>query len=276
MKKYKPTTPSRRHMTGEDFSVLTKKKPEKRLLRPLKKQAGRNNTGRITVRHRGGGAKRLYRIVDFGQERIDQKAKVIALEYDPNRTCFIALVQYEDEAKRYILAPHKLEVGTEVTIAEKAPLNIGNRMKMKNIPVGTLIHNIEMEQGKGGQIIRSAGNGAKILAHEGKFTHLQLPSTEIRKVFQNCFATIGVVSNPGHQYVVIGKAGRSRWMGKRPTVRGSAMNPCDHPHGGGEGKAPIGMPGPKTPWGKPARGVKTRKRKKYSNKFILKRRSKRK
>ncbi|MCK5044859.1 50S ribosomal protein L2 [Candidatus Parcubacteria bacterium] len=276
MKKYKPTTPSRRQMTGTDFSVLTKKKPEKKLLQPLKKRAGRNSAGRITVRHRGGGVKRMYRMIDFGQDRIDAPAKVIALEYDPNRTCFIALIQYQDGMKRYIIAPYKLKVETEIVVAEKADLNIGNRMHLKNIPVGTMVHNVEIESGKGGQIIRSAGTAAKILAHEGKYTHLQMPSNEIRKVFQNCFASVGVVSNPEHQYLNIGKAGRNRYLGKRPTVRGSAMNPCDHPHGGGEGRSPIGMPAPKTPWGKLALGVKTRKKKKYSNKFIIQRRVKKK
>ncbi len=263
-------------MTGTDFSVLTNKKPEKKLLQPLKKRAGRNSAGRITVRHRGGGVKRMYRMIEFGQERIDQPAKVIALEYDPNRTCFIALIQYQDGTKRYILAPHKLKEGAEIIAAEKADIKIGNRMQVKNIPVGTVVHNVEMEPGKGGLLMRAAGTGAKVLAHEGKYTHLQLPSNEIRKVFQKCFASIGAVSNPEHHYLNIGKAGRNRYLGKRPTVRGSAMNPCDHPHGGGEGRSPIGMPAPKTPWGKLALGVKTRKKKKYSNKFIIQRRVKKK
>lgn len=274
MKIYKPTTPSRRHMTGTDFSMLTKKEPEKKLLQPLRRRAGRNNSGRITVRHQGGGVKRLYRVINFGQEKINMSGKVIAIEYDPNRTCFIALIQYEDGSKKYVLAPQKLKVGDEIITAEKTDLKIGNRMQIKNIPVGTEIYNVEIESGRGGKIIRSAGSNATVLAHEGKYAQLQMPSNEIRKIYQNCFASIGAVSNQEHRYISIGKAGRSRWMGRRPSVRGSAMNPCDHPHGGGEGRQPIGMPHPKTPWGQPALGVKTRKRKKYSNIFIIKRRTK--
>ncbi|MFH1657111.1 MAG: 50S ribosomal protein L2 [bacterium] len=276
MKKYKPTTPSRRHMTGTDFSILTKKEPEKKLLRPLKVRAGRNNTGRITVRHQGGRVKRLYRTIDFGQEKMDMPGKVIAIEYDPNRTCFIALIQYEDESKKYVLAPQKLKIGDDIIATEKTELKIGNRMRIKNIPVGTEVYNVEIESGQGGKIVRSAGSSAKVLAHEGKYTQLAMPSNEVRKIFQNCFASIGAVSNQEHRYVSIGKAGRARWMGRRPSVRGSAMNPCDHPHGGGEGRQSIGLKHPKTPWGKIALGVKTRKKKRYSDKFIINRRTKRK
>lgn len=271
--KIKKVTPARRHMTFTDFSVLTKKEPEKSLLLPLKKTGGRNFSGKITVRHRGGGAKRKYRIIEFGQPRLGEKAKVLALEYDPNRTAFIALIQYEDGEKKYILAPQDLKVGQEIIMAEKAPISPGNRMKLKNIPIGTFVHNIELEPGGGGKIVRSAGTAAQVMGEEGKYTLLKLPSTEIRKVLSECFASIGVVSNPEHKFVVLGKAGRTRYLGRRPHVRGSAMNPPDHPHGGGEGKTPIGLKYPKTPWGKPARGVKTRKRK-TTDKFIVQRRSK--
>jgi len=274
MKKYKPTTPSRRQMTTKDFSILTKKNPERKLLKPLKKKAGRSSSGRITVRHKGGGAKRLYRIIEFGQPKLDVKAKVIALEYDPNRTAFLALLEYPDGERKYIIAPHNLKVGTEIVFSEKAPLSLGNRMKLKNIPVGTVIHNVELEPGRGGKLVRGAGTGATVLAHENKFCHLKMPSTEIRKVPGECFASIGEVSCPEHRFVNVGKAGRSRHKGKRPTVRGSAMGAHDHPHGGGEGRAPIGLKHPKTPWGKPARGVKTRRKKKSSNKYIIKRRKK--
>ena len=274
MKKYKPTTPSRRKMTTKDFSILTKKRPEKKLLKSLKKKAGRTRSGRITVRHRGGGSKKLYRIVDFGQEKLDLKAKVVALEYDPNRNAFLALLEYPDAEKKYIIAPHNLKVGDEVIFSEKASISVGNRMKLKNIPVGTIVHNIELIPGKGGKLARGAGSGATILAHENKFCHLRMPSYEIRKISGECFASIGEVSCPEHRFVKIGKAGRVRHKGRRPKVRGSAMNPCDHPHGGGEGRAPIGLKHPKTPWGKPAKGVKTRKKRKQSDKFILKRRRK--
>lgn len=272
-KKIKKVTSARRHMTFEDYSLLTKKKPEKSLLLPLKKKGGRNVSGRITVRHRGGGAKRKYRIVEFGQSRLGEKAKVIALEYDPNRTAFLALIQYEDGEKKYILAPQGLKVGQEIMMAEKAPLSLGNRMKLKNIPIGTSIYNIELEPDKGGKIVRAAGTSAQVMGKEGKYTLLKLPSTEIRKVLSECFASVGIVSNPEHKFVSLGKAGRLRHLGRRPHVRGSAMNPCDHPHGGGEGKAPIGLKYPKTPWGKPAQGVKTRKRKK-TDKLIIQRRKK--
>lgn len=276
MKKYKPTTPARRHMMTDDFSILTKKEPERRLTKPLKSKAGRNSAGRITVRHRGGGAKRLYRIIEFGQERLDVSAKVVALEYDPNRTAFIALIQYPDGEKKYIIAPHNLKVGDEVLFSEKTPVSIGNRMKLKNIPVGTIVHNIELMPNRGGKLVRSAGSGAVVLAHEGKFCHLKMPSTEIRKIPAECFASIGEVSSPEHRFVKIGKAGRMRHKGRRPTVRGSAMGASDHPHGGGEGRSPIGLKYPKTPWGKPAKGVKTRKKKKISDKLIISRRKKKK
>jgi len=274
MKHYKPTTPSRRQMTGIDYSGLTKKKPEKKLTRKLIRKAGRGHKGRITVRHKGGGHKRKYRLIDFKQtDKMDIPAKVIALEYDPNRSCFIVLIEYPDKEKRYILAPHNLEVGQEIICREKAALKTGNRLLLKNIPTGTQVHNIELLPGRGGQIVRSAGSSAQVLANEGGYTHLKLPSGEVRMVKENCFASIGQLSNPEHNTVVIGKAGRSRWMGRRPTVRGSAMNPVDHPHGGGEGRTGIGLRrGPKTPWGKLAYGVKTRKKKKWSNKMILKRR----
>lgn len=271
MKEYKPITPGRRHAIREDFSVLTKKEPEKSLLLRLPKKAGRNVQGRITVRHKGGGAKRMYRIVDFGEEKLGVKGKVIALEYDPYRTAFIALVEYEDKSRRYILAPQGLKVGEEILCSEAAPIKIGNRLKLKNIPVGTAVYNIELEPGRGGKIVRSAGASAKVLAQEGRFTHLEMPSKEVRMVLKECYASIGAVSRPEHKYIKLGKAGRRRHKGVRPTVRGSAMNPPDHPHGGGEGRAPIGMPTPKTPWGKPAKGVKTRK-KKWTDKYILQRR----
>lgn len=257
-------------------SILTKKEPEKKLLLSLKRKAGRGAMGRITVRHRGGGAKRLYRIVDFGETKLNLPAKVIALEYDPYRTSFIALLEYQDEEKRYILAPQNLKIGDQIIISEKAEIKPGNRMKMKNIPVGTEVHNIELNPGKGGKLIRGAGTAAKVLAQESGYTHLEMPSSEIRKVSQECYATIGAVSRPEWRYVNLGKAGKSRWRGKRPTVRGTAMVPADHPHGGGEGRSPIGLKHPKTPWGKPALGVKTRKRKKRTNKFIIQRRKKKK
>jgi len=251
--------------------ILTKKKPEKRLLKFLNKKAGRNFSGRITVRHQGGGVKKLYRIIDFGQEKIDIPGKVISLEYDPYRTAFIALVEYRDGDRRYVLVPQGLEVGSQLIAAETAEILPGNRMKIKNIPVGTMVYNIEIEPGCGGKMVRGAGTGAKILAHEGKYTHIKMPSKEIRKVLQECFASVGMVSHQEHIFENIGKVGRSRLMGRRPEVRGSAMNPPDHPHGGGEGKTPIGLRFPKTPWGKPARGVRTRKRG-WTDKFILKRR----
>jgi len=259
--------------TKQDFSSLTKKKPEKGLLLSLQKKAGRGSGGRITVRHRGGGAKKLYRIIDFGQEKINIKGRVAALEYDPYRTSFIVLVQYEDGDKRYLLAPQGLRVGDEIICADKAELKPGNRMKLKNVPVGTQVYNIEIEPGRGGKLVRGAGTAATVLAHEGKYAQLEMSSTEIRKILQECFASIGAVSRPEHKYNILGKAGSSRHRGRRPTVRGSAMNPPDHPHGGGEGRSPIGLKSPKTPSGKTALGVKTRRRK-WTNKYIIQRRKK--
>lgn len=250
------------------------RKREKKLLRPIKKTGGRANTGRITVRHKGGGAKRFYRIIDFGQ-RIPFKAKVEAIEYDPNRTCFIALIEFNGK-KAYILAPQGLKKGDEIVYDIKTPVSPGNRMQVKNIPIGTFVYNVELEPGKGGRIARSAGNYCQIMGQEGKYTHLKLPSTEVRKVLNNCYASIGELSNPLHRFKKIGKAGRARLKGRRPTVRGSAMTPHDHPHGGGEGKAPIGLKYPKTPWGKPALGVKTRKKRKWTSKMIIRRRKKKK
>ncbi len=253
---------------------LSKKKPEKGLLLTLKSRAGRGKSGRITVRHKGGGVKKRYRVTDFNQERIDIPAKVVALEHDPYRTAFLMLLEYENGDKRYRIAPDKIKVGEVVICSEKAEIKIGNRMQVSNIPVGTLIYNIELIPGQGGKIVRSAGSSAKVLANEGKYTNLEMPSGEVRRVFQKCFATIGSVSYPEWKYVNVGKAGIKRLKGIRPRVRGSAMNPCDHPHGGGEGRSPIGMKHPKTPWGKPALGVKTRKRKRWTKKLIIKRRQK--
>ncbi len=275
IKTYKPTTPSRRFMSTADYSVLSKVKPEKSLVVTLKKNAGRNNYGRITVRHRGGGNKVKYRIIDFKRDKIDMNATVLTLEYDPNRTAYIALVQYEDGEKRYILAPDGLKVGDVVISSTQADIKPGNTLPLENIPVGTIIHNIEISKNKGGQLVRAAGNAAQLMAKEGGYALIRLPSNEVRKVLINCKATIGQVSNLEHENVSIGKAGRKRHMGIRPTVRGVVMNPCDHPHGGGEGKSPIGRPSPVTPWGKPALGYKTRKTKKHSSKLIIKdRRSK--
>jgi len=253
--------------------LLTKKRPEKRLLLSFKKRAGRSSSGRISVRHRGGGVKRLYRIIDFGQEKLDIKGKVASLEYDPNRTAFLALIEYEEGQKGYILAPVGLKIDDEIICSEKAKVKTGNRMKLKNIPVGTQVYNIELEFHRGGKMVRSAGTSARILAHEGGYTHLKMPSKEVRKVFTDCFASIGQVSHPEKRFEKIGKAGRKRLKGWRPTVRGTAMNPPDHPHGGGSGKSPIGMKHPKTPWGKPALGKRTR-RKKWTDKLIIKRRKK--
>jgi len=279
MKIYKPTTPGRRQMTGIDykkFLTSNKSEPCKSLVSPLKQKAGRNK-GRISVRHQGGGHKKKYRIIDFKQDKFNIPAIVESIEYDPNRSTFISLVRYQDGERRYILAPDGLKAGDEIVVAEQAPLKTGNRMTLKNIPVGTFVHNIELYPKGGGKIARSAGNYVQVTAHEGGYAHLILPSTEIRMVRENCMASFGSLSNAEHRFVVLGKAGRTRWLGVRPTVRGSAMNPCDHPHGGGEGRAPIGLRrGPKTPWGKQAYGVKTRKRKKYSDKFIIRRRKKKK
>lgn len=255
--------------------ILSKKEPEKRLLLSLKRRGGRGSSGRITVRHRGGGVKKLYRVIDFGQEKLNTSGKVIAIEYDPYRSAFIALVEYQDGDKRYILAPKDLKIDQEIIVSENASIAIGNRLKLKNIIIGTLVYNIEIEPGRGGKLTRGAGTEARVLGQEeGKYILLEMPSSEIRKISGECFASIGTVSNPEHIYQTIRKAGRSRLKGWRPTVRGSAMIPPDHPHGGGEGRSPIGLKHPKTPWGKPALGVKTRRRKKFTNKFIVKRRQK--
>lgn len=278
MKIYKPTTPGRRKMTGIDYKkVVTAAKPYKALTKAVTRRVGRNKQGRITVRHRGGGHKRKYRIIDFKRNKFDIPAKVESIEYDPNRSAFISLITYEDGEKRYILAPQDLKVGDKIVTGEKTPLKPGNRMVLKNMPVGTFVYNVELNPGKGGQIVRSAGASAQITAVEGGYVHLTLPSSEIRMVPENAMASIGSLSKPEYRFVNLGKAGRSRWLGKRPTVRGVAMNPVDHPHGGGEGRSPVGQrKGPKTPWGKKAYGVKTRKKKKYSDKFIIKRRKKKK
>jgi large subunit ribosomal protein L2 len=278
MKKYKPITPGRRGMTKADDSQLTKgARPFKKLLKTKKSKAGRSK-GRITVRHKGGGHKRKYRVIDFKRiDKLGMPAKVESIEYDPNRSCFIALVTYKDGEKRYILAPQDLEKGDQVIADEKTSLKPGNRMLLKNIPVGIFVYNIELLPTQGGKMVRSAGNSAQVMAIEGGYAQLTLPSSEVRMVSEKAMASIGALSKPEHAFVNLGKAGRKRWLGIRPTVRGSAMNPVDHPHGGGEGRAPIGLRrGPKTPWGKQAYGVKTRKKKKYSNKFILKRRKKKK
>lgn len=272
IKFYKPTTPGRRNMTTMDYSGLSKVAPERSLLEPIKKNAGRNSYGRITVRHRGGGNRRKYRVIDFKRERFGITATVQTLEYDPNRSAFIALVQYEDGEKRYIIAPQDLKVGDKIVSGPEADIKPGNALPLINIPVGTFLHNIELYPGKGAQLARSAGNTAQLMAKENGMALLRLPSGELRNVPANCMATVGVVSNPEHANVNYGKAGRKRHMGWRPTVRGSVMNPCDHPHGGGEGKAPVGRPGPVTPWGKPAMGYKTRKTHNRSDKFIVKRR----
>ncbi len=274
IKHYKPTTPGRRGMTTMDYSELSKVAPERSLLEPLKKNAGRNSYGRITVRHRGGGNRRKYRVIDFKRDRFGVNATVMTLEYDPNRSAFIALVQYEDGEKRYIIAPIGLKVGDTVVSGPDADIKPGNALPLNNIPVGTFVHNIELYPGKGAQLARSAGNMAQLMAKENGMALLRLPSSELRNVPANCMATVGQVSNPEHSNVNYGKAGRKRHMGWRPTVRGSVMNPCDHPHGGGEGKSPIGRPGPVTPWGKPALGYKTRNKKNRSDKYIVKRRSK--
>ena len=270
-KKYNPTSPARRFMTVSTFEEITKSEPERSLLESLNKAGGRNNYGRITVRHRGGGNRRKYRIIDFKRNKVGT-ATVIGIEYDPNRSANIALVQYEDGEKRYFLAPLGVTDGMKlVTNPEGADIKPGNAMHIANIPVGTLIHNIELQPGKGGQLVRTAGASAQLMAKEGKYGQVRLPSGEVRLIALNCMATIGQVGNLDHENVSIGKAGRKRHMGWRPTVRGSVMNPCDHPHGGGEGRAPIGRSGPVTPWGKPALGYKTRKKKNRTDKFILKR-----
>lgn len=273
VKVYKPTSNGRRNMSVTDYSVLSKVEPEKSLLEPLRKKSGRNSYGRITVRHRGGGNRRKYRIIDFKRSKFGVPAVVQTIEYDPNRTAHIALIQYEDGEKSYILAPEGLKVGDTVVAGPDADIKVGNALPLANIPVGTFVHNVEMHPGRGGQIARAAGQAAQLMAKEGNLALLRLPSGELRNVPAECIATIGNVGNQEHENVKIGKAGRTRHMGRRPTVRGSAMNPVDHPHGGGEGKAPIGRPSPVTPWGKPALGYKTRKKKNKSNKFIVKRRN---
>ena len=273
IKSYSPTTPSRRHMTVTNYKGLSRVKPEKSLLEPLKKHAGRNSYGRITVRHHGGGNKQKYRIIDFKRDKVDVSATVLTLEYDPNRSAHIALVQYEDGEKRYILAPNDLKVGDTIISSEGADIKPGNCLPIKNIPLGTMIHNIEMYPGRGGQLVRSAGTAAQLMAKEGEAAQVRLPSGEVRYIKMNCRATIGQVGNIDYENVQIGKAGRKRHMGVRPTVRGSVMNPVDHPHGGGEGKSPIGRPGPVTPWGKPTLGYKTRKKNHRTDKQIVRRRN---
>ncbi len=273
IKVYKPTSNSRRNMSVTDYSVLSKVEPEKSLLAPLKKNSGRNSYGRITVRHRGGGNRRKYRIIDFKRQKFDMPGKVMTLEYDPNRSAFIALVQYEDGEKAYIIAPEGLKVGDTVVSGANADIKVGNALPLTAIPTGTFIHNVELYPGRGAQFARAAGNMAQLMAKEDGMALLRLPSGELRKVPAACMATIGQVGNTDHENVKIGSAGRKRNMGWRPTVRGSVMNPCDHPHGGGEGKSPVGRPGPVTPWGKPALGYKTRKTHNASDKYIVKRRN---
>lgn len=273
IKKYKPTTNGRRGMTALVNEDITAKKPEKSLTATLNSNGGRNNNGRITTRHQGGGHKRKYRIIDFKRDKNDIPATVTTIEYDPNRSANIALLTYKDGEKRYILAPKGLKVGATVMSGQNADIIVGNSLEIGNIPEGTVVHNVELKPGKGGQLARSAGVSAQILGIEDKYATLKLASGEVRKVLKNCHATIGQVGNEDHSLINIGKAGRTRWMGIRPTVRGSVMNPVDHPHGGGEGRSPIGRPSPVTPWGKPALGYKTRKTKKYSDRFIIKRRN---
>ncbi|HCS74715.1 MAG TPA: 50S ribosomal protein L2 [Clostridiales bacterium] len=271
IKKYKPTSPARRHMSVSAFEEITRKESEKSLLVSLKSKAGRNAQGRITVRHQGGGAKRKYRIIDFKRDKDGVPAKVAAIEYDPNRSANIALLHYADGEKRYIISPNGLKLGQMVESGPDSDIKVGNALPLGNIPTGTVIHNIELRAGKGGQLVRSAGNSAQLMAKEGNYAQIRLPSGEVRMVRAECRATIGQVGNTDHENVTVGKAGRKRHMGFRPSVRGSVMNPADHPHGGGEGRAPIGMPSPVTPWGKPTLGYKTRKKKKESDKYIIKR-----
>lgn len=273
LKTYKPTSPSRRNMTGSTFEEITRTEPERALLRPLTKKAGRNNSGRLSVRHKGGGHKRMFRVIDFKRNKDGIPARVASIEYDPNRSANIALLFYQDGLKTYILAPNGLQVDQMVVSGSDADIKVGNTLPLKNIPVGTLLHNIEMKPGKGAQMVRSAGGSAQLMAKEGSYATLRLPSGEMRMIRIECRATIGQVGNLDHENINVGKAGRSRWLGIRPTVRGSVMNPCDHPHGGGEGRNSIGR-NPCTPWGKPALGAKTRKKKNTSNRFILKRRTK--
>jgi len=273
LKTYKPTSPSRRNMTGSTFEEITRTEPERSLLKPLTKKAGRNNDGRLSVRHKGGGHKRMFRVIDFKRNKDGIPARVASIEYDPNRSANIALLFYQDGLKTYILAPNGLQVDQMVVSGTDADIKVGNTLPLQNIPVGTLLHNIEMKPGKGAQMVRSAGGSAQLMAKEGSYATLRLPSGEMRMIRIECRATIGQVGNLDHENINVGKAGRSRWLGIRPTVRGSVMNPCDHPHGGGEGRNSIGR-NPCTPWGKPALGAKTRKKKNSSNRFIVKRRTK--
>ena len=274
IKKYKPTSNGRRNMTTSDFAEITTDKPEKSLLAPLHSKGGRNNQGKLTVRHQGGGHKRQYRIIDFKRTKDGIPGRVATIEYDPNRSANIALINYVDGEKRYILAPKNLEVGMEVMSGPEADIKVGNALPLANIPVGTVIHNIELKPGKGGQLVRSAGTSAQVLGKEGRYVLVRLNSGEVRMVLATCRATVGQVGNEQHELIHLGKAGRNRWLGKRPTVRGSVMNPNDHPHGGGEGKSPIGRKSPMSPWGKPTLGFKTRKKKNKSDKFIVRRRKK--
>ena len=274
IKKYKPTSNGRRNMTSSDFAEITTNKPEKSLLKPIKRKAGRNNQGKITVRHHGGGHKKQYRVIDFKRLKDGIPGRVATIEYDPNRSANIALINYADGEKRYILAPKGLEVGQTILSGPEADIKVGNALPLVNIPMGTTIHNIEMKPGKGGQLVRSAGTSAQVLGREGKYVIVRLQSGEVRLILAECRATIGQVGNEQHELINIGKAGRSRWLGKRPTVRGSVMNPNDHPHGGGEGRSPIGRKSPMTPWGKPTLGYKTRNKKNKSSKFIIRGRKK--
>ncbi len=274
LKKYKPTSPGRRDMTGSTFEEITRARPHRSLLTGLRRRAGRNNSGRVTVRHRGGGHKRRYRLIDFKRNKLDIPARVESIEYDPNRSARIALLLYADGERRYIIAPLGLRVGDTVSNGTQAEIRLGNALPIRLIPVGSLVHNVELEPGRGGQLARAAGTSAQLLAKEGIYAQIRLPSGEVRMVHENCMATLGQVGNAEHGNIKLGKAGRKRWLGWRPTVRGTAMDPNSHPHGGGEGRSPIGMPGPKTPWGKPAMGRKTR-RNKRTDKFIVRRRGKR-
>ncbi len=275
VKVYKPTSPGRRGMSVLGFDEITKSEPEKNLLAPLRKRAGRNNKGRITVRHQGGGHKRRYRIIDFKRNKSGIPATVASIEYDPNRTANIALLVYADGEKRYILAPEGITVGEKVMSGPDAEIKVGNALPIYRIPLGTQLHNVELQPGKGGQLVRAAGTSAQLMAKEGAYSQIRLPSGEVRYINQNCLATIGQIGNSDHGNIVLGKAGRKRWMGIRPTVRGSAMDPSSHPHGGGEGGSPIGMPGPKTPWGKPTLGAKTRRNKRTDKYIVRRRRTKR-
>lgn len=274
VKKYKPTSPGRRWMSGSSFAEITRSEPERALLRPRKQRAGRNNQGRVTTRHRGGGAKRAYRVIDFKRDKYGIPARVAAIEYDPNRSARIALLHYVDGEKRYILAPEGLGVGdTVVSSREAVEVRVGNAMPLRYLPLGTQVHNLELNLGKGGQLVRAAGTSAQLMAKEGEYAHMRMPSGEVRLIRLDCMGTVGVVGNAEHSLVKLGKAGRKRYLGRRPEVRGSAMTPRDHPHGGGEGRSPIGMPGPKSPWGKPTLGYRTRKNKR-TDRFIVRRRGK--